>query len=73
MEEKRKRRYRVSVEHVLHYNTGEVFRKKIRIEYTYATSAKKAVSNIRSRNRKKPIVESLYGPAISENYYAELA
>lgn len=66
-----KKKYRVTGERVLHYCGGGVTRIPLEPSYTYASSPEKAISNIRYRSGRK-IRESLYGPAISENYKAEL-
>lgn len=66
-----KKKYRVIGERILHYFGGEVKRIPLEPFYTYATSPEKAISNIRFKRGKK-ITETLYGPAICENYTAEL-
>lgn len=66
-----KSRFRVMREKVLHYNTGEVIRVPQELGYTYAVTPEKAISNLKFRKKGRKITESLYGPAISENYYAE--
>lgn len=67
-----KRKYHVHMEKVLHYSETEVVRVPKELGYTYAATPKKAIANVRyrTRTRKKP-TESLYGPAISEFYYAD--
>ena len=68
-----RQRYLVTMEKVLHYGEGEEVRIPKELGYTYATTPEKAIANMKFRNKGKKITESLYGPAISENYYAVLA
>ena len=64
-------KYRVYQRKILHYNTGETEEKEKVLGETLAVSEKKAISNLKYRLGIKKPIETLYGPAITEKYYAK--
>lgn len=68
-----KQRYQVFQILVFHYGDGTVREMEKPLGYTWAVSEIGAIRNLRYRNRRKRIQETLYGPAISERYRAEQA
>lgn len=67
-----KQKYQVYQTLVSHYGDGTTSEVSKPLGYTWATSGPCAIRNMRYRNRQNRIRESLYGPAISETYRAEL-
>lgn len=67
-----KQKYQVFQILVFHYGDGTVRETEKPLGYTWAVSEISAIRNLRYRNRRNRIHETLYGPAISERYRADI-